>query len=436
MIPPQDTIAAIATASGGGIGVIRLSGPDAITIAEAHFRELPPCIEPRRAYHGWWHDQAGRALDEGLLLVMTAPNSYTGDDVVEVQLHGGALGLQRALEVCVHAGARLAEPGEFTRRAFLNGRLDLTRAEAIADLVDARTDRALEAARSHLRGELEDAVLDLREGVLGLRARLEVTIDFVEEDVPVIAPEALMEEAREIAGALQALADTFQEGRLWRQGARVVLAGPPNAGKSSLFNALCGHDRAIVTETPGTTRDTLEATVDMLGVPVVLVDTAGLRETNDPIEAEGVHRAERAAEEADLIVSLLESSASPASSDPRALLVMSKADLNPTVPQGVVSVSALSGEGLSALVHTIIERLGGRAEGGGRLVITRRRHHAALVEAARCLHAAAEGLSQDMPPELVAVDVLEATDALAAIVGLTTIEDVLDRLFGSFCIGK
>ncbi|MDP6942898.1 MAG: tRNA uridine-5-carboxymethylaminomethyl(34) synthesis GTPase MnmE [Myxococcota bacterium] len=436
MIPRQDTIAAIATAAGGGIGVIRLSGPDAITIAGAHFTGLSTPIEPRRAYHGWWHDEAGSELDEGLLIVMPGPNSYTGEDVVEVQLHGGALGLERAVEVCYRAGARPAEPGEFTRRAFINGRMDLTRAEAIADLVDARTDRALETARSHLRGDLETSCLAMRERVLNLRARLEVQIDFVEEDVPVIDPTELATEAHAIAGELREIAGTFDEGRLWRQGARVVLAGPPNAGKSSLFNALCGHDRAIVTSAPGTTRDTLEATVDMLGIPVVLVDTAGLRDTTDPIEIEGVHRAQRAQDEADLILTLGDEGELHASPGRPRLDVASKSDLGHPCPEGAWAVSALTGEGLDDLVVAIVERLGGRAAGGGRLVITRARHQAALLRASGGLEAAAEGLFAGRPPELVAVDVSEATDALGELVGLTTIEDVLDRLFGAFCIGK
>jgi tRNA modification GTPase len=434
MIPIQDTIAAIATAAGGGIGIIRLSGPDAIPITANHFTGLPTPARPRHAYHGWWRDADGHDLDEGLVIIMPGPASYTGEDVVELQLHGGALGLQRALEVCVRAGARPAGPGEFTRRAFLNGRIDLTRAEAIADLVDARTDQALQAARTHLRGDLEATCLRARERLLNLRARLEVTIDFIDEDVPVIDPAELEAEARALAGDLEDLAATYQRGRLWRQGARVVLSGPPNAGKSSLFNALCQQDRAIVTPTPGTTRDTLEATVDMRGVPVVLVDTAGLRETTDPVEMEGVQRARRAVDEADLTVRLLGSEPERPPDDE--LLVMSRIDLGLTPPPGALGVSAITGQGLDALVDAIVDRLGGRAEGGGRLVITRARHHAALLRAHESLSLSADGLRDDAPPELVAVDVAEATDALATIIGLTSIEDVLDRLFGAFCIGK
>ena len=435
MIPHEDTIVAIATAAGGGIGIIRLSGPDAFTITTNHFDGLPEVPKPRYAYHGWWRDEDGRALDEGLVLLMPGPRSFTGEDVAELQLHGGALNLRRALEVCTRAGARPAEPGEFSRRAFLNGRMDLTRAEAISDLIGAQTDQALESARAHMGGALAARCTDARAQVIDLRARLEVTIDFVDEDVPVIAPEELEADARRIATELLSLAKTFHHGRLWQEGARVVLSGPPNAGKSSLFNALCGQDRAIVTARPGTTRDTLEATIDLKGVPVMLVDTAGMRSTDDPIEAEGVARARRARENADLILALLSDNETP-EPESDALFVASKADLRREVPKGALPVSAKTGQGLDELQESIVRRLGGRIEGGSKLVITRARHHAALEKAGRCLIEAAEGLAGGAPAELVAVDVSEATDALGDILGLTTIEDVLDRLFGAFCIGK
>jgi len=435
MIPIEDTIVAIATAAGGGVGIIRLSGPDALTITESYFKGLPEAPKSRYAYHGWWHNQDGQALDEGLVLLMPGPHSFTGEHVAEIHLHGGALNLRRAMEVCVRAGARPAEAGEFSRRAFLNGRIDLTRAEAISDLISAQTDHALDAARAHLRGALEKRCLSLRSSMLDLRARLEVTIDFVEEDVPVIDPKELESEARNIAKELGALAETFNQGRLWQEGARVVLTGPPNAGKSSLFNALCGQDRAIVTASPGTTRDTLEATIDILGVPVILIDTAGMRETSDPIEAEGVGRAQRALEHADLILRLLDLEESP-SEGKSGLFVASKADIRTKTPDGSIAVSALDGHGLDLLQEAIVEALGGRAEGGGRLIITRKRHHAALLRANQGLLDGAQALSEGQPAELVAVDVAEATDALGEIIGLTTIEDVLDRLFGSFCIGK
>ncbi len=439
---PDHTIASIATAAGGGIGIIRMSGPEAVAIALTHFRGLPQAWRARRLYHGWWHDGAGVDLDEGLVVVMPGPRSYTGEDVVELQLHGGPLGLRRAVEVCWAAGARPARPGEFTRRAFLNGRMDLTQAEAVADLVGARTDNALRQARQQLAGDLYRAAINQRERLIDLRARLEVNIDFVDEDVPLVDPAGLAADARAGAGRATALAATFEQGRLLREGARVALTGPVNVGKSSLFNALCQQDRAIVTPIAGTTRDTLEETVDLLGVPVSLIDTAGLRETWEPVEAEGIARARRAADGAHLTLHVVDvTSDAPPQRTPAvedALVVASKADLPARWPlDGAIPVSAKTGEGLHVLRRAIVTRLGGHpdAESGG-VVVSRERHRSALVRCAEALNEAADGLEAGAPPELVAVDVQEAADALAELVGLTTVDDVLDRLFSTFCIGK
>ncbi|TNF34923.1 MAG: tRNA uridine-5-carboxymethylaminomethyl(34) synthesis GTPase MnmE, partial [Deltaproteobacteria bacterium] len=258
----DDTIAAIATAAGGGVGILRLSGPEARAIAVARFAGLPADAEPRRMYHGRWRDAAGATLDEGLAVVFPAPHSYTGEDVVELHLHGGALGLRRSLAVCLDAGARLADPGEFTRRAFLNGKLDLTRAEAVADLVDAKTDRALEQARAHLGGALHAVAMDARERILVLRARLEVNIDFVDEDVPLIDPAELAADARAVGAELAALAATHRRGRLVKDGARVVLVGRPNAGKSTLINQIIREDRLLTGPEAGITRDAISVQTD------------------------------------------------------------------------------------------------------------------------------------------------------------------------------
>jgi tRNA modification GTPase len=420
---------------------LRLSGPAALDILRAGFRPLPATLESHKMVHGWWHDARGEPLDEGLAVVMYGPHSYTGEDVVELHLHGGALGLDRALEACIALGAQRAEPGEFTRRAFLNGRMDLTRAEAVADLIGARTERALDASRALLRGRLYDLAIDARESILGLRAELEVNIDFVEEDVPLVDPAGLAARARTLAAELSELAQTYGRGRLLRQGARAVLTGAPNAGKSSLFNALLGAERAIVTEIPGTTRDTVEEALDIGGIPVVLVDTAGLRDALDPVEAAGIARTQSALESADLVVHLEDGSthglAVTRPDGPPTVLVCSKSDLPAarTVP-GALRVSATTGEGLDALRQSMAHALGAHEVGEGNLVIVHQRHRDALVEAAEGLERAASALDRAEPPELVAVEVAEATDALARLVGLTTLEDVLDRLFGSFCIGK
>ena len=439
----EDTIAAIASAAGGGVGVLRLSGAAALPIARARFRGLPARPTPRHLYHGWWHDGGGTDLDEGLVVWMPGPASYTGEDVVEVHLHGGALGLQRALEATWSAGARPAEAGEFTRRAFLQGRIDLTRAEAVADLIAARTDRALGQARRHLAGDLQAVADRARERLLDLRARVEVSIDFVDDDEPPFDTSELAAEARAVGRELATLAATWRRGQLWRAGARVALLGPVNAGKSSLFNALCRRDRAIVTPIAGTTRDTLEETIDVLGVPIVLVDTAGLRapvELVDPIEAEGIARAHQEGRAAELTLQLVDRSvAGPAPARrPGALLVATKADLPAARElEADVAVSAQTGEGLDRLERAIVSRLGGDpADLDAGLVITRARHHRALALAAEALELAAAGFADEAPPELIAVDVQEAIDALAELIGLTTIEDVLDRLFARFCIGK
>ncbi len=461
----RDTIAAIATATGGGLGILRLSGPDASSIGQrcfsARFTDTP-----RRLVFGTFFDPQtpDHALDDGLAVAFVAPHSFTGEPIVELHLHGGALHLTRCLEVLLAQGARPAEPGEFSRRAFLNGKLDLTRAEAIADLVAAQTDHALRHARAHLQGALHTHVTSLRDALLDLRARLEVNVDFVDEDIPIFDATTLASTATALGNDLAALADTFHSARRLRDGATVVLAGPPNAGKSSLFNALIDADRAIVTPIAGTTRDALREYLDIRGIPVTLIDTAGLRDTDDAVERIGVSRTHLAMSDADLVVYLLAPDlpqtdpAAPVgqgdhSTDdldrvpPKTLFVHSKADL-PAPPASntyldhqtsrpsnePLRVSATTGLGLDALKDAIADHLGGLPSDD--LVIVRERQHIALKSAAQAILRAASGLSADLSPELPAVDLQDAMDELDRLVGHATIEDVLDRLFSTFCIGK
>lgn len=448
----EDTITAIATAAGGGVGIIRVSGPDAISTAVRVFRArtIDWYRHPRVMMLGRLVDPAvppdhpDHVLDEALAVAFHEPKSMTGEDVVELHVHGGALHLRRCLDLIIRCGARLADPGEFTRRAFLNGRLDLTRAEAVSDLVSAKTDQALRQARAQLRGALHDKVMELRLRLLDLRARLEVNLDFPDEDIPPADLAVLAAAARTLGDDLLALAGTYRRGRLLREGARVVLAGPPNAGKSSLFNALVAHDRAIVTAIPGTTRDTLEETIDVLGIPVVLIDTAGLRDAGDPIEALGIQRTEDAIAAADLVLCLVppgEEAPDLAAAQAHALVVHSKADLrDPTHERATLSVSAATGHGMDALREAIARHLdAGREADQGGLVIVHERQFQALSNAGEAALRAASLLAPSehaQPPELAAVDLQEVMDELHALVGQTTIEDVLDRLFSSFCIGK
>lgn len=461
-VDADTTIVALASAAGGGLGVIRLSGPDALAIGRALFRSAPQPWVARHAYYGWWHSAPSsdaEALDEAVVTWFEAPHSYTGEHVLEVSVHGGALNLRRCLQACLGAGAVMAEPGEFTRRAYLNGRMDLTKAEAVADLIAAETDRALEQARSLLKGELYRTAMEARTAILRLRALVEVSLDFVEEDVPVIDPTGIAQDATSIAQNLRALAATYRQGRLWRDGARVVLAGAPNAGKSSLFNVLCGDERAIVTSIAGTTRDVIEERVDLLGVPVVLADTAGLRDASDEVEQIGVARAQERAASADLVLWVVDPTMAATTGDGRVelaqaagvptLKVWSKSDtwttldetratVDPALP--ALAVSASTRDGIDGLIERVVEMLGGgsavsKGSGGG-LVIARERHKVAIEQAAEGLERASAMLLAGEPFEFAAVDIQEATDALSELVGLTTIEDVLDHLFSSFCIGK
>lgn len=432
----DDTICALATsAQSGGVGIIRVSGPSALIVLRQVTLGLPDPPRPRELHFVSFIDGRGYVIDEGYAVWMPAPRSYTAEDVAELQGHGGAANLRRLLSATVAAGARPAQRGEFTLRAFLNGRIDLSQAEAVLDIVQARTETALDLAHAQLRGGLSSEVRALRHELLNVRARLEVQIDFVDEDLGEVhgaRPTAELGAARERAAALAA---TFARGRVLRSGARVVLCGPPNAGKSSLFNALLRSSRAIVTPVPGTTRDFLEETLDLDGVPVTLVDTAGVRATEEPAEVDGVKRALALASDADLVLVLSEATGPvftlPEGTTGHVLQVRTKADLAPG------DVSAATGFGLDALAATIRERVlpeGGRES--NRIVVTSARHHGALRAAEGALARAEEASRVGEPPELIAVDVAEALAELGTIVGETTTEDVLDRIFSTFCIGK
>lgn len=446
-----DTIAAIATPPGpGGIGVVRISGPEASAVADAVFRRR--AAGPWRSHHlyaGRLCGGDGRTLDAGMAVLMRAPRSYTGEDVLELHCHGSPVMLEQVLRAVLALGARPALAGEFTKRAFLNGRLDLTQAEAVMALVTARTADAAQVAAAQLCGGLSAQVAAIREQLLRARAHVEAQLDFGDEDVG-LDPAALAADVETARAAVDALLATAARGELLRRGLRVTLSGRPNAGKSSLLNALLGAERAIVTPRPGTTRDVIEAAVDIAGVPVTLVDTAGLRDTGDAVERLGVARAEQAAAAADLVLLVLDT-ARPFAGQAAllgggdAIAVLNKCDLpsawsaadeaTAAAVHPCLRVSATAPSGLDALRQAIVARAG--VQWADNLPpLTSARQREALARVARSLAAAAASLAAGQPPELVAVDLQAALEHIGTVTGAVTSDDVLDVVFRDFCIGK
>ena len=421
-----DTIAALATAPGrGGVAVVRMSGPDAWEVA-GRVLGRPICDAQAGRF---FFSRFGEA-DSGLVLVFKGPHSYTGEDVVEFHGHGGSVAPRRVLEACFAAGARLARRGEFTERAFLNGKLDLSAAEAVIDLVDARTDRAAADAQARLAGALSQRYESLYAKALELSGRLEHLLDVSEEEMPDGTMEAIAADIAQLRQRIDRLLATAHEGRILREGALVVLAGAPNAGKSSLMNALLGTRRAIVSDVAGTTRDTIEEGLDLDGWPVRLVDTAGLRETADVIEAEGVARAESQIAEADLVIAL-------DCDVPGAIRIHAKCDLDEpteaTSPEmAPLRVSAKTGEGLEALRQRIAERLVAlAAKGSEETGDVTARQASQLETAAQALAGVDVG-----DPVLAANALRQAAEAIGRIVGKTYSDDLLDEIFSRFCVGK
>ena len=439
--PGSDTIAAIATPAGrGAIGIVRVSGPRSPDIARRLLGRLP---EARVATHGAARNAAGQVLDEGLALYFPAPHSYTGEHGFEFQGHGGQVVLHSVLAACLDAGARLAEPGEFTRRAFLNDRMDLAQAEAVADLIDAASTEAARSALRSLTGEFSAAVDGLVAQLVELRALTEATLDFPEEEVDVLHRDAAAARLARLRFALGEILARSREGSLLRTGIQVVLAGRPNVGKSSLLNRLAGEERAIVTSIPGTTRDALREAIQIEGVPLNLVDTAGLRESRDEVERLGIERARREVARADLVLAVHDASAvdhALAVSAPAAAAridIYNKVDLAPDFrpPPGehpVVCVSARTGTGMESLRRAILEAAGWKSNGES-VFLARERHLRALQAAALHLAAAAEQARQW---ELFAEELRLAQQALAAITGEFSADDLLGEIFSRFCIGK
>lgn len=433
----KDTIAAIATPAGrGGIGVVRLSGPRVPQIAERILGALPA---PRQATLGAFRDARGEALDDGIALYFPAPHSYTGEAVLELQGHGGPVVMQALLRACLDAGARLAEPGEFTRRAFLEGRLDLAQAEAVADLIDASSQEAARAALRSLSGEFSSAIQALASRLVELRTMTEAMLDFPEEDLDTVHRQDAAARLSAIQEQLVEVLAKSREGSLLRSGIHVVLAGRPNVGKSSLLNRLAGEERAIVTPIAGTTRDALREPIQIEGVPLTVVDTAGLREAADLVEQLGIERTQRELARADLVL-MVEEAGKPAAPVPgipalvKRIDVYNKADLAPhfKAPPQALAVSAKTGQGLAELRAAILAAAGWSSTGEP-VFLARERHLRALEAARGHLDAARGELARW---ELFAEELRLAQTALGAITGEFTADDLLGEIFSRFCIGK
>ena len=535
----DDTICAIATPVGeGGIGIVRISGAHAVDIAahvvrprnqqplqqlESHHLYLSDVLHPESpllpgegkgegpdqgegsaSLSPWWErarvrgkgESQSPAIDEALVVVMRKPRSYTGEDVVEIQTHGGAWILQATCHGLIRHGARMAQPGEFTKRAFLNGRLDLTQAEAVLDTIQATTSRSLQAAQSLLRGSLSKEVDALRERLIRVLAHVEAGMDFAEEDITFIQAAEVQQALTDTQGAVERLIASYEEGRLIREGIKVAIIGRPNVGKSSLLNALLKLDRAIVSDQPGTTRDVIDESLNVRGIPLRLLDTAGLRPTQDRIEGEGIRRTEDAIAEADVLLLVLDGAEGVTGEDRavfetygsrKHLLVMNKMDLPESqafdarslpLPQksplplvgegqgegqgegpasfsprreragvrggkgegeesGFVKVSAKTGEGLdhlTSVIQSVCLKEG--LEATPSVLVTRLRHKASLEQARRSIEEAMRSLERKESGECVALDIRAALDALGEITGAVSTEDILDRIFQDFCIGK
>ena len=458
----MDTIAAIATPPGsGGIGIVRISGDGAIPIATRLFRRTGnrPCPDPptsHRLYHGHILSlDSEEVIDEVLMVVMQAPHSYTREDVVEIQAHAGQAVSRAILERVLAAGARMADPGEFTRRAFLSGRIDLTQAEAVIDVINAQSERALAAAAGQLQGAMGDRLRTVRRSLRDILARIDAAIDFSEDGVEEISSDALAERLEtEAIRPLTDLCRGYENARLLRDGLRMAVVGRPNVGKSSLMNALLNDERAIVTPIPGTTRDVIEATLSIDGVPAILLDTAGLHMPDDPVEIIGVERTHQSIETADVVLLVLDASEPITEEDRSAIrltqskariIVINKWDLiqdnePPGLPDGVegarlVKTSALWGDGIEDLREAISSLAIGDFQAAAS-AMPNLRHHKTLTRGLDALRGARSGMDADAPLELVAIDLHEAERAIGDVLGDAAPPDLLDHIFSQFCIGK
>ncbi len=450
MIKLREPIVAIATPYGASaIGVIRLSG-QGVWERVKRYVKIRGEPKPRYAYLVKLIDESESTIDQGIMVYYMSPNSYTGEDMIELSLHGNPLILKKALELFIRSGVRLAHPGEFTKRAFLNGKMDLTQAEAVADLINAKTELARKAAIKQLQGDLSSYVNSLREKMLELLAYVEADIEFSEEDIPTLTKDQTILILTSVEDGIRALLSTVRRGEFIRRGINLAIVGKPNVGKSSLFNALLGQDRAIVTDIPGTTRDFLQEQVHLYGIPINFIDTAGIRSTYDSLERLGIQRSVERIKNADLVLFVIDSSNPVEREDWEVynlikerdhIKVLNKVDLgiNPSVMDtfpDAVWISAKTGEGIEKLKEVMLEKVGLINEDCMNLYISTR--HADILEKALSVIGSVKGkiLMEDISPEIIMLDIREALNHLEEIVGIITTEDMLDSVFSRFCIGK
>ncbi|HZK37510.1 MAG TPA: tRNA uridine-5-carboxymethylaminomethyl(34) synthesis GTPase MnmE [Clostridia bacterium] len=458
----DDTIAAIATAPGeAGIGIVRISGEKSLDIIDKIFRSKEnkklSQYKPRRITYGYIIEpDKEEKIDEVLVSYMKAPNTYTKEDIVEINCHGGMISVKKILGLVLNFGARIANPGEFTKRAFLNGRIDLAQAEAIMDLISAKTEKGFDVALNQLEGILSKEVSKTREKLLGMLAHIQVSIDFSEEDIDEITLDNLLENSKEVEKSIRKLLDTSHTGKIIREGLSTVIVGKPNVGKSSLLNALIRESRAIVTDVPGTTRDMIEEHFSVKGIPLRLIDTAGIRETEDIVEKIGVERSKELFNLADLIIVMLDASSNLTKEDleiidligsRRALIIINKTDLPQRLDvdevrdiigdKDIIEISILENIGIEKIEEALIDMVyQGEVKAKDSLLVTNMRHKNALERALKSIEDAIKAIKEQLPLDFIEVDIRDTWEALGEITGDAVGEDLLDHIFENFCIGK
>lgn len=453
-----DTIAAISTPRGeGGIGIVRLSGDESLGILSKIFKpKSKKDVKDIKSYtinYGHIYD-GDELIDEVLVSVMKAPNTYTREDIVEINCHGGYLITQKVLELVLKNGAKIAEPGEFTRRAFLNGRLDLTQAEAIIDLIHGKTDKSISLSLNNLRGDLRDQINHLKKILLDVAAHVNVVLDYPEEGVDEPIPEHLIIELHNVKDTITKLVESYDKGKMIKEGIKTAIVGKPNVGKSSLLNSILREERAIVTSIAGTTRDTIEEIINIKGIPLIMVDTAGIRKTQDEVENIGVQKSKKMLKEADLVLFVLDSSRDFSDEDreiydsiesEKVIGILNKIDMekklditNLTKVKKWIEISALENIGIDTLENEIYNFILSEniEDSSEKLIITNIRHKSALEKTKKSIENIFETIDMGYPMDLIAVDLNDALDSLSEVTGEISSEDLLDHIFSNFCVGK